>query len=32
MQNEAALAALCGVSPLSASSGKTIRHRRNPRR
>jgi transposase len=26
---DAALAALCGVSPLQASSGKTIRHRLN---
>lgn len=26
---EAALAALCGVNPLPASSGKTIRHRLN---
>lgn len=29
LRNEAALAALCGVSPLPASSGKTIRHRLN---
>ncbi|EPO9992930.1 TPA: transposase [Pseudomonas aeruginosa] len=29
LRNEAALAALCGVSPLQASSGKTIRHRLN---
>lgn len=29
LHNEAALAALCGVSPLQASSGKTIRHRLN---
>ena len=27
LKNEAALAALCGTSPLQASSGKTIRHR-----
>ncbi len=27
--SEAALAALCGVSPLEASSGKTVRHRLN---
>jgi len=27
--NEAAPAALCGVSPLEASSGKTTRHRLN---
>lgn len=26
-RSEAALAALCGVNPLPASSGKTIRHR-----
>jgi len=29
LRNEAALAALCGVSPLQASSGKTTRHRLN---
>jgi transposase len=29
LRNEAALAALCGVSPLQASSGKTVRHRLN---
>lgn len=29
LRSEAALAALCGVNPLSASSGKTIRHRLN---
>lgn len=29
LKNEAALAALCGVSPLPASSGKTVRHRLN---
>ncbi len=29
LKNEAALAALCGVSPLKASSGKTTRHRLN---
>ncbi|WP_427029549.1 IS110 family transposase [Halomonas sp. H2] len=29
LTNEAALAALCGVNPLPASSGKTIRHRLN---
>jgi transposase len=29
LKNEAALAALCGVSPLQASSGKTTRHRLN---
>ena len=29
LHSEAALAALCGVSPLQASSGKTIRHRLN---
>ncbi|OYV38097.1 MAG: IS110 family transposase [Thiomonas sp. 20-64-5] len=29
LRNEAALAALCGVSPLEASSGKTQRHRLN---
>ncbi len=29
LRNEAALAALCGVSPLEASSGKTSRHRLN---
>lgn len=29
LRNEAALAALCGASPLQASSGKTVRHRLN---
>jgi transposase len=29
LKHEAALAALCGVNPLPASSGKTIRHRLN---
>jgi len=29
LKSEAALAALCGVNPLPASSGKTIRHRLN---
>lgn len=29
LKSEAALAALCGASPLPASSGKTIRHRLN---
>lgn len=29
LKSEAALAALCGVSPLQASSGKTKRHRLN---
>jgi len=29
LRSEAALAALCGASPLEASSGKTIRHRLN---
>ena len=29
LRNEAALAALCGVSPLEASSGKVCRHRLN---
>ena len=29
LRNEAALAALCGVSPLQASSGRTVRHRLN---
>ena len=29
LHSEAALAALCGASPLQASSGKTIRHRLN---
>lgn len=29
LRNDAALAALCGVSPLEASSGKVIRHRLN---
>ncbi|GBL45519.1 mobile element protein [Sulfuriferula multivorans] len=29
LHSEAALATLCGVSPLQASSGKTIRHRLN---
>jgi transposase len=28
--SEASFAALCGVSPLEASSGKTVRHRLNP--
>ncbi|WP_375154437.1 transposase [Pseudomonas sp. Q2-TVG4-2] len=31
LRNEAALAALCGVSPLQASSGKTVWHRLNRR-
>lgn len=31
LRSEAALAALCGVSPLQASSGKTVRHRLNRR-
>lgn len=29
LKSEASLAALCGVSPLQASSGKTVRHRLN---
>jgi transposase len=29
LRSEAALAALCGASPLQASSGKTVRHRLN---
>lgn len=29
LKNEAAFAAMCGVSPVEASSGKTIRHRLN---
>ncbi|MFT7243430.1 MAG: transposase [Candidatus Azotimanducaceae bacterium] len=29
LKSEAALAALCGVNPLSASSGKRVRHRLN---
>lgn len=29
LKNEAAMAALCGTSPLQASSGKTVRHRLN---
>ncbi|MBJ3815505.1 IS110 family transposase, partial [Shimwellia pseudoproteus] len=29
LKNEAALASLCGVNPLPASSGKTVRHRLN---
>jgi transposase len=29
LRSEAALAALCGVNPLPASSGKTVRHRLN---
>ncbi len=29
LKNESSLAALCGVSPLQASSGKTVRHRLN---
>ena len=29
LKNESSLAALCGVNPLQASSGKTIRHRLN---
>src|SRR5438552_17762118 len=29
LRGEAALAALCGVSPLQASSGRTTRHRLN---
>ena len=29
LRSEAALAALCGVNPLPASPGKTIRHRLN---
>jgi len=30
LTSDAALAALCGVSPVEASSGKTVRHRLNP--
>jgi transposase len=29
LKNEAAFAAMCGVSPIEASSGKTVRHRLN---
>jgi transposase len=29
LKSEAALASLCGVNPLPASSGKTVRHRLN---
>ena len=29
LRSEAALASLCGVNPLEASSGKTVRHRLN---
>lgn len=29
LKNEVALASLCGVNPLPASSGKTVRHRLN---
>ncbi len=29
LRNEAAFAAMCGVSPVQASSGKTVRHRLN---
>ncbi|WP_407945327.1 transposase [Paraburkholderia antibiotica] len=29
LKSDAALAALCGTSPLQASSGKTVRHRLN---
>lgn len=29
LKNESALAALCGVNPLPASSRKTVRHRLN---
>ena len=29
MQSEASFAALCGASPVQASSGRTIRHRLN---
>ncbi|WP_423227950.1 transposase [Pseudomonas viridiflava] len=29
LKSESALAALCGVNPLPASSGKTVRHRLN---
>ncbi|HHR4183579.1 IS110 family transposase [Citrobacter cronae] len=29
LKNEAALAYICGVNPLPASSGKTVRHRLN---
>lgn len=31
LKTEASLAALCGVNPLPASSGKTVRHRLNRR-
>ena len=30
LKSEAAFAHLCGVAPLDASSGKTVRHRLNP--
>ena len=30
LKSEAAFAHLCGVAPLEASSGKTVRHRLNP--
>jgi transposase len=30
LRSEASFAALCGVSPVPASSGKTVRHRLNP--
>ena len=29
LRGEAAFAAMCGVSPIEASSGKTVRHRLN---
>jgi transposase len=29
LRNDSALAALCGASPIEASSGKTVRHRLN---
>jgi transposase len=29
LRNEAAFAAMCGVSPIQASSGMTVRHRLN---
>lgn len=32
LRSDAALAALCGASPVEASSGKTVRHRPGPRR
>jgi transposase len=32
LRSEAAFAALCGTSPVEASSGKTVRHRLKPRR